>query len=220
MLKRSMLSDQVRETLLERIMDGTVKQGDRLVESQIAKELGVSQSPVRAALRELTAMRFVEQVPFKGARVRTVADEELAATYPVRAALERLAGQLAAPKLKGNTAELEDIYVQMQAAAEAGNAQLMARLDADFHRHVIEAAGNRILAETWDALNIEARTYITAVRVIRTRAGLKSVADMHRDLIDALDAGDAARAGDRMCAHVTTFANILKERTEEWDSVS
>ena len=65
----------------------------------VATELGVSQAPVREALRDLEAKRFIESLPYKGARVRHVTTEELAETYPVRASLEELAGTLAATRV-------------------------------------------------------------------------------------------------------------------------
>ena len=63
MIQRVVLSDQVKEELLDGIMSGRRQPGDRLVESQIARRMGISQSPVREALRDLAAMRFVEVLP-------------------------------------------------------------------------------------------------------------------------------------------------------------
>src|SRR5207237_612339 len=80
----------VKELILKRILTGAYAPGDRLVETRIAQELGTSQAPVREALRDLELLRFVESAPFKGSRVREVANEELLEIYPVRAALEEL----------------------------------------------------------------------------------------------------------------------------------
>jgi DNA-binding GntR family transcriptional regulator len=90
-LNRVVLREQVKEVLLARILDGVYAPGDRLVETQLAGELGVSQAPVREALRELETLRFVFSEPFKGTRVRGVSREEVVEIYPVRAALEGLA---------------------------------------------------------------------------------------------------------------------------------
>ena len=86
---RTVLREQVKELLLERILVGVYRPGDRLVETRIAQELGTSQAPVREALRDLELLRFVESEPFRGARVREVSAEELAEIYPVRAAWRR-----------------------------------------------------------------------------------------------------------------------------------
>ena len=87
-LSRSVLREQIKEVIIQRILDGTYAPGDRVVELALVQELGVSQAPVREALRDLEAMRFIESEPYRGARVRQVTHKELTETYPVRAALE------------------------------------------------------------------------------------------------------------------------------------
>jgi DNA-binding GntR family transcriptional regulator len=211
MISRTVLSDQIRDTLLERILRGDHQQGDRLIESQLAKEFGVSQSPVREALRDLSAMRFVELEAFKGARVRRIEPNEIAEIYPVRAALEELAGQLAAPILKGNVEDLDTIYRTMVDAAKRGDMQSMVKMDAQFHRTIIAASQNRILAETWDSLMIESRTYVTAVKVILANTALMAVVEKHRPLIAVLKTGNSKLAGAEMRKHVFAFARILEK---------
>ncbi|MFL5692350.1 MAG: GntR family transcriptional regulator, partial [Ktedonobacteraceae bacterium] len=75
-LSRISLRAQIKEILLKRILNGEYKPGDRLVEMQIAQELGTSQAPVRESLRELEALGFVESEPYRGTRVREVTKEE------------------------------------------------------------------------------------------------------------------------------------------------
>src|SRR5438876_8572640 len=98
---RTVLREQVKEVLLERILRGEYGPGERLVETRIAQELGTSQAPVREALRDLESLRFVESEPFRGARVRAISDEELIEVYPVRAAIEEVAAREAAIRLDG-----------------------------------------------------------------------------------------------------------------------
>src|SRR5881275_375542 len=88
---RTVLREQVKRLLLERILAHEYAPGERLVETRIAAELGTSQAPVREALRDLELLRFVESTPFRGARVREVSQEELLEIYPVRAAIEEVA---------------------------------------------------------------------------------------------------------------------------------
>lgn len=211
MLHRAILSDQVRETLLTRILNGTYQPGDRLVESQIARELKTSQSPVREALRDLVAMHFVEVEPYKGARVRKIDPAEVAQIYPVRAALEELAGQLAAPNLKDNVGALEEILTRMQHAADDGDLKALTTIDAEFHRVIVEAAGNDILLETWNSLRIESRTFITTVKLMLSDLGLSSVVAMHRPIIEALRSGDPERSGAEMRLHVRKFAELFRK---------
>ena len=92
-LTRSVLSDQLREKILQRILDGDFQPGERIVESRLMKEYGVSQAPIREALRGLEAMRFVESQAHRGVRVRAISRKEMGEMYPVRAALEEVAGR-------------------------------------------------------------------------------------------------------------------------------
>src|SRR5437016_12427626 len=118
---RVVLREQVKELILERILNETYRPGERLVETRIAAELGTSQAPVREALRDLELLRFVESAPFRGARVREVSKEELIEIYPVRAALEEVAAREAATRLEGEVAALETEVAAMHAAADAGD---------------------------------------------------------------------------------------------------
>ena len=76
MIERTVLREQVKDVLLQRIVRGELKPGERLVETRIASELGTSQAPVREALRDLELLRMVESEPFRGARVRAFGDED------------------------------------------------------------------------------------------------------------------------------------------------
>src|SRR5215210_5808452 len=111
-VSRVMLRDQIKDVLIQRILDGVYAPGERIVEIRVAEELGVSQAPVREALRELEILRLVVSEPFRGARVRGVRPEEIAEIYPVRAALEEVAARAAAPRLAGR---VEPLDAQIQA---------------------------------------------------------------------------------------------------------
>ncbi|MEM6479332.1 MAG: GntR family transcriptional regulator [Pseudomonadota bacterium] len=209
MIQRVVLSDQVKEELLDDIMSGRVKPGDRLVESQIAKRMGISQSPVREALRDMVAMRFVEVQPHKGARVRRIDQREVMEIYPVRASLEHLAGTLAASSAQKHLDELEVCVDRMTKAFEAKDARTMAKWDVKFHRTIIEASGNSILIETWNSLMIEARTFVTLSNLITHKSDI-DLAGRHYPIVDAIRAGDHAACGAAMRQHVEEFGEVMK----------
>jgi DNA-binding GntR family transcriptional regulator len=201
------LRDHVKEVIIERILDGTYLPGSRVVESRLAQEFGVSQAPVREALRDLEAMRFIESEPYRGARVRAVSESELAEIYPVRAALEEVAGRAAAPRMTGAllgqlAAELEE----MRDAARSGDRHRQLVHDATFHRIIVEAAGNITLLQVWSSLRIEARTLVS---VIKSESDLAAIADMHVPILDALRARDAEQAGKQMRYHIESFGALL-----------
>jgi DNA-binding GntR family transcriptional regulator len=85
---RSVLADQVRDRLLEAILSGHYPPDSRIVETQVARELGTSQAPVREALRALEGIGVVEISPFRGARVRRPSRREILEAFGVRSALE------------------------------------------------------------------------------------------------------------------------------------
>jgi DNA-binding GntR family transcriptional regulator len=191
-------------------MSGKYKPGDRLVESKIAKEMGISQSPVREALRDLVAMRFVELLPHKGARVRQMDRREFLDIYPVRAALEEVAGTLAAGRLAEKAEVLTEAIARMARAFQSRDAREMAHWDVRFHRAIFEATGNQILIETWSSLMIESRTYLTLSNLMQLHPDL-DLAERHRPILDALVSGDAEASGAAMRHHVMEFGGMFAE---------
>jgi DNA-binding GntR family transcriptional regulator len=202
---RTVLREQVKEVLLERILAHEYAPGDRLVETRIAQELGVSQAPVREALRELETLRFVESAPFKGTWVRELHDRELAEIYPIRAALEDVAARVAAERLAGNVAPLER---EIRAMAKAKGLGDQVEHDVRFHKLIVEASGNARLIELWSSLQVEARTMITA---LRTRLDAVEVAKRHEPIADALRRQDADAAGQEIRRHVEDFGRMFIE---------
>jgi DNA-binding GntR family transcriptional regulator len=207
---RVVLREQVKELILERILNGAYKPGERLVETRIASELGTSQAPVREALRDLELLRFVESEPFRGARVRDVSQEELIEIYPVRAAIEEVAAREAATRLDGEVADLEAELEAMHRAADAKDLHAQVEHDVAFHRLIVEAAGNQILLETWRSLRVEARTLLTA---LRTGLDGHDIAERHRPVLEALRARDPELAGATLRGHVEQFGELLKGAT-------
>jgi DNA-binding GntR family transcriptional regulator len=205
---RVVLREQVKDLILERILKGHYEPGERIVETRVAEELGISQAPVREALRDLELLRFVESEPFRGARVRAVSLEELSEIYPVRAALEEVAAQAAAARLGEQDLDaLERELNAMREAAERGDLHDQAEHDAAFHRIVVEASGNSILVDVWGSLRVESRTLITA---LKTGVDGRDIAELHRPVLEALRARDPERAGAAIRDHVLYFATLLK----------
>ncbi len=161
-LGKSVLADRVKEWLLEAILSGSFAPDSRIVETSVAKELGISQAPVREALRALEALGIVEIAPFRGARVRRLEAAELLEAYVVRSTIEVLGARLAMSRLTdADIAELEAIGEQMQRAATDGDGRALAVLDASLHERIIQLAGNRTLLRVWRSLEPLSRTFIT-----------------------------------------------------------
>lgn len=198
-LSRISLSQQIRDRLLSRIMTGTLKPGDRLVELKIAGEMATSQAPVREALRELEAMGVVETLRNKGARVRVISDEELRQIYDVRAQLEGYASELAARNGDTLKAGLEACVAKMRKAARKGDSMAFADHNMAFHRVIVEGSGNSVLLGMWETLNVKMRTM---VNVARSSRNLMDLAESHLPIVEAIAAGDGGQAHDAAKQHV------------------
>lgn len=208
---RTVLREQVKEVLLERILRGELQPGDRLVETRIAQELGTSQAPVREALRDLELVNLVESEPFRGSRVRGVSEDDLLQVFPVRAALEELAAKEAARRADGDVAALEAEVEGMRVAAEQSDPRSQVAHDIAFHRAVVEASGNRVLLQAWLALGIEVPT---AFAVYWTYFDPGELVDFHLPIVDAIRAGDAAKAGSAARSHVRRTEKVVRRRRE------
>ncbi|MGY1915981.1 GntR family transcriptional regulator [Blastococcus sp. SYSU DS0973] len=163
-LTRSVLADQVKERLLEGILDGSYPPDSRIVETAVAKEFGTSQAPVREALRGLQALGLVEITPFRGARVRRLDIGELLEAYVVRSTIEVLGARLAMVNMTdADVAALLAIGKNMREAADAGDGRALAIFDASLHEKFMQLSGNRTLLRVWRSLEPLSRTYITLV---------------------------------------------------------
>ena len=206
-ISRSVLSDQVRDRLLQAILDGRHPPGARIVETRVARELGTSQAPVREALRDLEALGVVEITAFRGARVRRPSADELLEAFAIRAELESLGARLAIPRLTDEDLEALAGYVdEMQRSARDGDSYAGATADAAFHGRIVELAGNVTLERVWRTLELFSRTSITmdVPGVDRRR-----IADLHAPIVAALRLRDPAVAAAVLHDHFADTAAML-----------
>jgi DNA-binding GntR family transcriptional regulator len=204
-LQRDSMANRVKQNLMQRIMSGELPPGRRLIELQIAHELNTSQGPVREALCELEGLELIVTEPYKGSRVREVAPEEIREAYMVRAALEDLAGQLAAPHFKGSTAQLKKTAAAILEAARKKDVAAYSRHDIQFHRSIVEGASNRILLRSWNSLAFEVRIQLW---LSKGKLDLTAVQEAHWEIIEALDQGRCKRAGQLLRDHI--LSSILR----------
>jgi DNA-binding GntR family transcriptional regulator len=201
-LNRSSLSEQVREEVLRRILDGQLKPGERIVETRLAQEMGTSQAPIREALRSLEALGVLHAVPNRGVHVRVLQPSELAEIYLIRAELESYAASLAVVTLKSDVTELEAHIAAMNRAAAAHSLSQFAEANAQFHRHIVVASGLAILVEIWAMLDVKARTMVT---VTRNGRDLAAIADSHKPIVEAIKSGQPMAARRAMRQHILAY---------------
>lgn len=182
------------------------------MEAAVAEEFGVSVIPVREAVRELSAMGIVEITPNRGARVREVKLEETIQALRVKAEMEGLAAETAAPVLKGRCQSLRKTVDAIIQAAKDHDYVAFQRHNQRFHVTVIEAAANPVVERVWHSLAFEVRTrfildYLQCVDV-------SDIAREHEPMLEALDAGDAERAAELLRSHADGLIRYLREEAE------
>jgi DNA-binding GntR family transcriptional regulator len=142
-------SDAIYTEVKKRILDGTLKPGTRLVIQQLAGQYGVSDIPVREALKELTAEGFVETIPHLGSRVASMSLKGIEEMLVMRECLEPFAAELAAENADEKTIErLEKYCDDMKKAFDTGDTAKYRDLNRAFHKLFIDASGNQLMAKT------------------------------------------------------------------------
>src|SRR6476660_5878330 len=140
-IERRVFREDIREQLIADILSGRLPPGARIVETRVAQQFGVSQGPVREALRDLELFGFVVSSPFRGAIVRQTSVEDLVQIYPIRAVLEGLAARDAATRIdEPGLNKLEKVLATMRGAASRGDHRAAVAADFAFHFTIVKAS--------------------------------------------------------------------------------
>jgi DNA-binding GntR family transcriptional regulator len=218
-LERSAAADGVYEALREAIVARRLLPGDRLAEEQLAKQFGVSRTPVREALLRLEAEQFATRVARRGLVVRPIPEREVLEVYAVRAALDGLAATLAAEQATPpDLARLRWISEQIREAASTSDYARMAELNIELHEALCDAAHNGMLLHFMRQIHDWVRRFGESDTTF-SRPGRAAVAtDEHDGIIEAIAAGDAERAGGLAREHMNGAREariaMLRERVE------
>lgn len=192
---RSLVLDELRRL----VVTGELPPGTRLVEDRLAEQLGVSRNPVREALQVLVAEGFVTVTPRRGAFVAQITPEQAEELFDVRTALEQLAARTAARRATdADVSRLREVLDRAKRATEAGDLDLLAALNTEFHSLVVEVGRNDYLALLLAPL---ARRVQWVFRAGAGRRGPHSWSE-HEGLLAAIAAHDEDRAAGLAVAHV------------------
>ena len=212
-IERRMLRDQVKSYLTDAILRGVYKPGERLIETRVAQQLGVSQAPVREAIRDLEVLGLLKSEPFRGASVRQLSTEDLTEIYPVRAALEGVAARAAVTRLtEDDFAHLAELLDKMLAAATSADRRSFTESNVAFHRVIVEASGNRTLINLWNTLQLSTWTLFTAVY---SGHDLIELAERHRVVLETLRTRDPRRAEQIMHSHLEELGEWVRTQAEQ-----
>ncbi|MFF8844152.1 GntR family transcriptional regulator [Streptomyces sp. NPDC015127] len=193
------LSARAREAVRQRIVDRRYAQGARLVEREVAEELGMSRVPVREALRALVAEGLLELLPHSGVRVRRLERTDVEHLYevwePLAVQASRLAARAAAGDPEGLAALESTLRQAEQAAAEDAGAREVAAHTA-FHEGVVALSGNPLLARTMEQLSWQLQL------LFGMREEPAHMRAQHADMFRHIALGDAEAAAASTLLHV------------------
>lgn len=197
------LRDQVCEGIRDRIISGRLQPGDRLLERDVAEEFGVSRIPVREAIRVLLSEGFLEAVSPRRIVVKQLSFQDVLDLFDLREALEVLAARRATERAEKRQVDaLARLLDSAGKATRAGRADRISRANTAFHHHIIELAGNALLAATLEPLEGRMRWLFQQVD------DPHQVWEEHRSLYEAIAAGDVDLAADRALRHVRHYREV------------
>lgn len=201
MISRSTLPEAAAERLRTLIIEGELAPGTKLNERELSERLGVSRTPLREAFRMLAADGLLVQLPNRGVQVARLSPDDVRDAFEVMAALEGLAGELAAARITDAEVEnLRKLQAEMDSAYAARDLPAYYRVNREIHDRLNAIAANPVLASTYRALNARLHS-------LRFRSNLnqmkwdKAVAE-HRSMIAALAARDGAALRDLLVRHL------------------
>lgn len=193
------LGQSVYETLLELVIAGRLRPGQHLVETELARHLGVSRQPVREAFHRLHAGGWIELRPSGGAFVHVPSDKEVDELLAVRELLEAETTRLAARQAGSDqVARLRLICHQGRAAASRGDTERFVAANDEFHCAVAELSGNNVLAQLATVMARRARWHYRQVAPLRRH----DACEEHLEIADAIAAADEDRAMKAARAHI------------------
>ncbi len=209
------LRDMVFDVLMNAIMQGQLSPGERLLEVQLADEMGVSRTPVREAIRRLELEGFVVMVPRKGAYVAGLSIDDVESVYEIRTALETLAVRLAAQRMEAADYEqLDELAGKMQQTWQEGDVDNWVNLDARFHELLYTFSRNeRLISMMSNIMEQLSRYRIISLANVEVR---QNSLNEHQTLIEALKRRDSDAAADAAAHHIEntkqSLVNMLKAK--------
>jgi DNA-binding GntR family transcriptional regulator len=204
------LRDVVFETLKDAILKGKLEPNERLMEIQLAEQLGVSRTPVREAIRKLELEGLVIMEARKGAYVSDISYEDIIDTLEVREALETYAVKLAIEKKTTKKINsLEKLNDEFQKAFEENDIQKMVYLDTTIHNDLLALSGNKKLISFMDALN----EIMQRFRLIYFNESYNPevIIKEHYEVFEAIKKGDKDEAIKAMTSHLSTLKDDIRK---------
>ena len=202
------LRGQVFQEIREDILKGKFKENEELREATLGKELGVSRTPVREALRQLELEGLVHIIPNKGAYVTGITEKDVHDIYMTRSMLEGLCARWAAEHIsEEQIQEMEEVLLLTEYHLDRGNAEQLAELDGKFHEVLYVASQSRILRHILS--DFHKYVQVARKRSVKKEDRAKKSLEEHREILNALRTGDADRAEELAHIHILNVMENL-----------
>jgi len=204
-VERATSAELVQEAIMQAIVQGELRSGDPLVETELAARLGVSRGPIREALAELERMGLVDKLPYKGSFVSQLTQDDIRELYTIRTHLEGLAARCVVERAedRAKSAEiLSDILEQMWQGAQQQSPSMLVELDLKFHRTLYILSGHKLLIQIWrNDLEASLQRYLF-LKQNRLYINRGEAVGLHQPIVDAIRSGDADAAEAAARRHV------------------
>lgn len=204
--RRRRLSEEVVSRVREAILEGRLRPGQRIVETELAERLRVSKSPVREAMKELEREGLVSIHPHQGAFVRNMDVKDIREIRTIRSALEGLAVTLGMERAADEWLDALDRQVALM--REATDKAELNDLHLGFHELLVAGADNERLSEILGSLWTQVRTFLAFIDLLYGDAA--AIADDHRALMEVIRGGDPVRAREVAEQHVSVAGAELE----------
>lgn len=212
------LREVVFENMRKAIIEGVLKPGERLMEIQLADQLGVSRTPVREAIRMLELEGLVIMLPRKGAYVANISKKDLLDILEVRVGLEGLAAYCAAERMtEDDIKKLEIISKDIEDAVYKNDVDTMLVKDEEFHTLIFQATGNKRLMNMM--INIWETVYRFRLMYMSDYSSAVNIVDEHKKIIEAFKKGRANLAEKLAKEHIELAQQFMIEKLMQDDRV-
>lgn len=202
------LRELVFESLREAIINGKLGPSERLMEIQLAEEMGVSRTPVREAIRKLELEGLVVMIPRKGAYVAGLSLKDIADVFEIRGALEGLAAELAAERATEEEMEaMERFLMKISEEIESGDLSKVVETDTNFHTLIYQASRNTRLSQIIS--NLREQIQRSRTTSLSYPGRMKTALEEHRKIVEAISSRDGELARSLAQEHIENAENIL-----------
>ncbi|MGQ0550441.1 MAG: GntR family transcriptional regulator, partial [Armatimonadota bacterium] len=207
------LHHQVQAFILKASYEGSLGPGDRLNESTISAQLGISRTPVREALTYLEGSGLIVRIPRRGFFLASLSAEDAAHCYAMRELLEGCAAHTVAGHLsETQVRELREVIDRMGAAVEAGNWPQAAVHNIAFHEAVVGMAGNPVLHRMWTSVGPVLWFFDSLTRRTAQPNAREGFVERHEILLTALTRTNAGAAEAAFVAHIDSVKRAVVDR--------